>query len=196
MACPERELLESLVSQAAKRVKDFEDKAAAAIQDGDVHSNEYLAQASQAGVSANQAQTALEQHDTVHRCNLVAPKPAAELGVAKPKLPLCAFPGGGRVTIVNPGRPGGTIFEVAWRNPSSAKLKEAQAFWKSVNGHVDPFWFNFDGTRYEPCHFEPNPLKRMPTHSDRSDSLVVRFVGMKVAGDLALNPVPPEQKGD
>ena len=109
---------------------------------------------------------------------------------------LRVFPGGGRVTIVSMGGPGPTIFEVEWRNPSPERLKETQAFWDAVNGHVDPFWFDLAGTRYEPCHFEPNSLKRMPTHSDRSDCLVVRFVGTKVAGDLALNPVPPEPKGD
>ena len=83
------------------------------------------------------------------------------------------FPGGGRVTIVNAGRPGPTIFEVAWRNPSSERLKETQAFWTAVNGHVDPFWFNFDGTRYEPCHFEPDSLKTIPTNRDRSECLFV-----------------------
>ena len=107
-----------------------------------------------------------------------------------------AFPSGERVTIVNPGRPGGTIFEVAWRNPSSERLKEAQAFWDAVNRHLDPFWFDLAGTRYEPCHFEPDSLKRMPTHGDRNDCLVVRFVGTKIAEDLPVKPVPPEQKGD
>jgi hypothetical protein len=113
-----------------------------------------------------------------------------------PEPRLRVFPGGGRAKIVQVGRTGSTIFEVAWRNPSSAQLKEAQAFWKSVNGHVDPFWFNFDGTRYEPCHFEPDSLKRVPTVHDRSECLVVRFVGAKAAGDLPQQPVPPEQKGE
>jgi hypothetical protein len=197
MACPDRELREWEVTQAVKRWTDLEDKAAAAIRDGDPDSNEYLAQASQAGVAAKQAQTTLEDHDViVHRCNLVAPNPAAEESAVKPKAQARVFPGGGRVTIVQIGRSGPTTFEVAWRNPSSAQLKEAQAFWKSVNGHIDAFWFNFDGTRYEPCHFEPDSLKRMPTRSDRSDCLVVRFVGTKVAGDWALKPVPPDQKGE
>ena len=113
-----------------------------------------------------------------------------------PEPLLRVFPGGGRVSIVGTGHPGSTMFEVAWRNPSSAQLKDAQAFWKSVNGHVDPFWFNFDGTRYEPCHFEPNSLKRMPTREDRNDCLVVRFVGTRVAEDLTVKPVSPEQKGE
>jgi len=106
------------------------------------------------------------------------------------------FPGGGRVTVVNPGGSGPTIFEVAWRNPSPERLKETQAFWDAVNGHLDPFWFDLAGTRYEPCHFEPGSLKRMPTQSDRNDCLVVRFVGTKVAGDLGQKPAPPEQKGE
>jgi hypothetical protein len=97
------------------------------------------------------------------------------------------FPGGGRVTIVHKGRLGApeTMFEVAWRNPSSARLKETQAFWKAVNGHVDPFWFDFAGTRYEPCHFEPDSLKRVPTHRDHNECLIVRFVGTKAAGACA-----------
>src|SRR3979490_3291204 len=110
-----------------------------------------------------------------------------------PQPRLRVFPGGGRVTIVNTGRPGPTTFEVEWRNPSPERLKETRAFWDAVNGHFDPFWFDFDGTRYEPCCFEPNSLKRMPTRGDRDYSLVVRFVGMKVSGDLPLKPIPPEQ---
>ena len=86
-----------------------------------------------------------------------------------PEPLLRVFPGGGRVTIVNTGGPGPTIFEVAWRNPSSERLKETQAFWEAVNGHVDPFWFNFAGTRYEPCHFEPDSLKTIATNRDRSE---------------------------
>jgi hypothetical protein len=107
----------------------------------------------------------------------------------------CVFPGGGRVTIVKRGRTGLTIFEVAWRNPSPERLKETQAFWNAVNGHFDPFWFDFDGTRYEPCYFERNSLKTIPTRGDRSDCLVVRFVGSK-SQDATLKPVPPEQKGE
>ena len=106
------------------------------------------------------------------------------------------FPGGGRVTIVGTGQSGSTMFEVAWRNPSPERLKETRAFWDAVNGHFVPFWFDFGGTRYQPCHFEPNSLKRMPTRSDRNDCLVVRFVGTKVAGDLSLDPVPPAPKGE
>ena len=113
-----------------------------------------------------------------------------------PEPALRMFPGGGRVTVVNPGGSGPTIFEVAWRNPSPERLKETQAFWDAVNGHLDPFWFDLAGTRYEPCHFEPSSLKRMPTQSDRNDCLVVRFVGTKVAGDLGQEPAPPEQKGE
>ncbi len=129
-----------------------------------------------------------------------------------PEPALRMFPGGGRVTVVNPGGSGPTIFEVAWRNPSPERLKETQAFWDAVNGHLDPFWFDLAGTRYEPCHFEPGSLKRMPTQrpchfepgslkrmptqSDRNDCLVVRFVGTKVAGDLGQKPAPPEQKGE
>ena len=109
---------------------------------------------------------------------------------------LRVFPGGGSVRIVNPGRPGPTIFEVAWRNPSPERLKETQAFWDAVNGPLDSFWFDLAGTRYEPCHFERNSLKRMPTRHDRNDCLVVRFVGTKVAEDSAQKPVPPEQKED
>jgi hypothetical protein len=110
-----------------------------------------------------------------------------------PQPRLRVFPGGGRVTIVHRGGSGPTTFEVAWRNPSSAQVKDAQAFWKSVNGHVNSFWFNFDGTRYEPCHFHSDSLKTIPTNHDRSECLVVRFVGRKVAADLALKPVPPRK---
>ena len=198
MACPEKELLEWVATQAVNRWKDLEDKAAAAIRDGDANSNEYLAQAFQANVAAKQAQAALKDHDVnAHRCNVVAPTPAAEERAAKkPKALSRVFPGGGRVTVVNPGRPGPTTFEVEWRNPSPERLEETRAFWDAVNGHFDPFWFDFDGTRYEPCYFEPNSLKRMPTRHDRNDCLVVRFVGTKVASDLALTPVPPELKGE
>jgi len=67
-------------------MKDLEDKAAAASRDGDPDSNEYLAQAPQAGAAAKQAQTALADHDViVHRCNLAAPKPATEESAVKPK---------------------------------------------------------------------------------------------------------------
>jgi hypothetical protein len=168
--------------QAVNRWKDLEDKAAAAIRDGDANSNEYLAQASQADVESKQAQAALKDHDvSVHRCNLAAPKPATEESAVKPKAQSRVFPGGGRVTIVNAGGAGPTIFEVAWRNPSPERLKETQAFWEAVKGSLDPFWFDFAGTRYEPCHFEPDSLKTIATKLDRSESLVVRFVGMKAA---------------
>ena len=187
MGGSESELLEWEVTQAANRWKSLEDKAAAAIRDSDSNSNEYLVHASQAGVEAKQAQTALEDHVNVHRCNVVA--------AVKPKALARVFPAGGRVTIVHRGRPGPTTFEVEWRNPSPERLEETRAFWDAVNEHFDPFWFDFDGTRYEPCYFEPNSLKRMPTRGDRDYSLVVRFVGTKVASDLALTPIPPEQKG-
>jgi hypothetical protein len=98
--------------------------------------------------------------------------------------------------LVNQRLPGPTIFEVAWWNPSSERLKETQAFWEAVNTHIDPFWFSFDGTRYDPCHFEPDSLKTIPTVHDRSECLVVRFVGTKAAGDLAPQTLPPEQKGE
>jgi len=84
-----------------------------------------------------------------------------------PEPRLRVFPGRGRVTIVHRGS-GPTTFEVAWRNPSSAQVKEEQAFWKSVNGHVDPFWFKFDGSRYEPSHFEPDSPKIILTVHERT----------------------------
>jgi len=113
-----------------------------------------------------------------------------------PEPLLRVFPGGGRVSIVGTGESGATTFEVAWRNPSPERLKETRAFWDALNGHFDPFWFYFAGTRYERCHFEPDSLKRMPSHSDRNDCLVVRFVGTKAVENSALKPVPPGQKGE
>ena len=114
-----------------------------------------------------------------------------------PEPLLRVFPGGGRVTIVHMGRTGPTTFEVAWRNPSSERLQETQAFWKAVNGDVDPFWFDFAGTRYEPCYFEPDSLKIIPTNRDRSGCLVVRFVGTKITGDWPQTLAhAAEQKGD
>ena len=110
----------------------------------------------------------------------------------EPRLPV--FPGGGRVTIIHRGRPGPTTFEVAWRNPTPERLEEIRAFWKLVNGHVDAFWFNFAGTLYDPCHFEPDSLKRILNDHDRSESLVVRFRGTKASEHLAQKPVRPEQK--
>jgi hypothetical protein len=78
MACPERELLETELRQAAKRWTDLEDKATAAIRDADPDSNEYLAQAHRAMVAAKNAQKALDAHLIVHRCGSVAPKAAAK----------------------------------------------------------------------------------------------------------------------
>jgi serine/threonine protein kinase len=51
---------------------------------------------------------------------------------------------------------------------------------KLVNGYVDPFWFSFAGTRYEPCHFEAHSLKT--EQMGRGQRLVVRFFGTKAAG--------------
>jgi hypothetical protein len=99
--------------------------------------------------------------------------------MAEPQLSV--FPGGGRVTILDPGGPGTpTLFEVEWRDPSLKRSQETQAFWKLVNGHVDPFWFSFAGTRYEPCHFEAHSFKT--EQMGRGQRLVVRFFGTKAAG--------------
>jgi hypothetical protein len=74
MACPERELLECEMQQALKLWTELENKAAAAIRDGNPDCIEYFAQASQAGMAAKQAQTLLEDHVNVHRCNVVTSK--------------------------------------------------------------------------------------------------------------------------
>jgi hypothetical protein len=97
-----------------------------------------------------------------------------------PEPRLRVFPGGGMAKIIDlggPGRP--TRYEVEWRNPSTERVQETQAFWESVRGHVDPFWFKHAGTRYEPCHLETNSLKYEAVGRDHR--LVVRFRAMKAA---------------
>lgn len=87
---------------------------------------------------------------------------------------LRVFPGGGRATILDRGGPDRPIrFEVEWRNPRAEQIAETRAFWESVRGPVDPFWFNLAGTRYEPCHFEADSLQL--EGFGRDHRLVLRF---------------------
>jgi hypothetical protein len=102
-----------------------------------------------------------------------------------PEPRLRVFPGGGMAKIIDPGGPGKpAVFEVEWRNPSTERVQETKAFWESVGGYVDPFWFKCAGTRYEPCHFEPHSLKYEAVGRDHR--LIVRFRATKAA----------ERKGD
>ena len=90
---------------------------------------------------------------------------------------LRVFPGGGRATILDPGGPARpALIEVEWPRPSTERVQATREFWELVHGHLEAFWFEFAGTRYEPCHFEADSLKLNAAGGDR---LVVRFWGVR-----------------